>query len=287
MKRIFTPSGEIVHSKYSGQPPSRWLDPDSESTYRIRPHPRYGADSVFYEFNSHGYRCAEFSARRELNVLSVGCSYTFGLGLPAEETYPALLCQAIEQRLGMSVANWNLGIPGCSNDFMSRALLAGLPALRPDFVLVMFTELSRREFITADMVRVNVFPHMRGRPQRKLDREILKHHRALWTPYQDQENFYKNYKLIELLLDRAEVEWVFTSTDPSEIAPLLPLLDRTRYLGHSLEAIDTARDHLHRGPESQRRFVAHVVDDVTHRLRQAVAKREARPSRVSTLTSPS
>lgn len=278
MTKIFTRSGEIPHSKFSGRPASPWMDPDSEANYRYRPHPEYSAESISYRFNSYGYRCGEFSERREINVVSIGCSYTFGLGLPVHETFPELICGEISKRFDRSVSNWNLGLPGHSNDFISRTLLAALPELRPDFVLIMFTEFSRREYITADERRINVFPHMRGKPATRMDRAVLKYHRKLWTSGQDQENFYKNYQLAALLLDGAGIDWMFTMTGLEEVGPMLPLLDRGRFLGCSLEKVDLARDHLHPGRESQRRFVACASIPVCERIEATLLERAARSS---------
>lgn len=53
---------------------------------------------IEYIYNSHGYRCDEFDNQ---DILILGCSYTSGVALPVEKTWPYFL----SKKMNMSYAN--------------------------------------------------------------------------------------------------------------------------------------------------------------------------------------
>ena len=62
--------------------------------------------------------------------------------------FTKLSCERLREETGKSVVNWNLGSGGASNDFITRLLFLAYPILKPDLVIINFTEPSRREYIT-------------------------------------------------------------------------------------------------------------------------------------------
>jgi lysophospholipase L1-like esterase len=106
-------------------------------------------------FNQYGLRDRERSlepAARTTRILVLGDSVTFGMGVPLEQTYPALTEALLNAALGpgaRSVEVLNFGIPGY-NTLHSLAQLreVGL-TFRPDIVVVGFlyndVELSNRQ----------------------------------------------------------------------------------------------------------------------------------------------
>lgn len=67
---------------------------------------------IQYRFNSHGFRSCEFD--RATSVLCLGCSFTMGIGLPLEQTWPWIL----QQKTGIKC--WNLGLGGVGLDTIFR-----------------------------------------------------------------------------------------------------------------------------------------------------------------------
>ena len=61
---------------------------------------------VFYNINKYGYRDEDFISNEEILIL--GCSYTFGNGLPEEFTWPKIFSNKINKK------NHNLAQPGDS-----------------------------------------------------------------------------------------------------------------------------------------------------------------------------
>ena len=69
---------------------------------------------IEYNYNSHGFRTDEFDCRPA--GLAFGCSYTEGVGLRYNETWPALLANKLSMHL------WNLGVGGASSGTIYRLL---------------------------------------------------------------------------------------------------------------------------------------------------------------------
>jgi hypothetical protein len=59
--------------------------------------------SIDYHYNSSGYRCSEFNDQK---IMILGCSETFGYGLPVEKTWPYILSEK------MNMDYVNLAKPG-------------------------------------------------------------------------------------------------------------------------------------------------------------------------------
>jgi hypothetical protein len=53
-------------------------------------------DVVYYDINNHGYRSDEFDKDNE--VLVLGCSQTFGTGIPNNFTWPDLVCKYLNKK---------------------------------------------------------------------------------------------------------------------------------------------------------------------------------------------
>ena len=70
--------------------------------------------SITYKYNSQGFRSEEFT--KQPAYVALGCSFTEGVGLPVESTWPYLLAE----KIGYTV--WNLGVGGCSINTCCRIL---------------------------------------------------------------------------------------------------------------------------------------------------------------------
>jgi len=76
----------------------------------------YRTKSVEYKLNSEKYRTYEFDELTDIenSILLVGCSNTFGHGVSTDEN----IAYFLEQKTGRHVIN--LGVPSCSNWFISQ-----------------------------------------------------------------------------------------------------------------------------------------------------------------------
>ena len=92
-----------------------------------------------------GYRCPSWDPLPEgkKNVIVLGCSHTYGVGLKDNEHWVHFLSQHNTSRLRY----WNLGQPGASADKIVRILYGTEQLLFPEIVIVCWPLWSRRERI--------------------------------------------------------------------------------------------------------------------------------------------
>jgi hypothetical protein len=238
----------------SGYPASEkhfWCPGDTVESYRRRGgHPRYGETDIVYEYNRLGYRCPEFDSRADLRVLAIGCSYAFGLGLPREQLFHELFAARLRAETSRSVVLWNLGKPAASNDYICRMAYLALRQLNPHVVLVNFTHLGRREYLSVQNKLIEYYSNWeRGDA---VTEEICGHFDALSSPFDDCLNFFRNYKAVETLL--AGRTWLFSHIQSENfLPPLAEHLDREGFAG-TLNFLDRARDESHPGERSHRQL---------------------------------
>jgi hypothetical protein len=235
-----------------------WYPIDTEERFdKYGGHPFYGKTDIMYRHNKHGYRCPEFDCVADIRVISLGCSYVFGIGLKDDEVFSAIVCQQLQRNLNKSIIHWNLGVCGCSNDFIARLIYLAVPVLKPDLIMINFTHTARRDYIS--VTKDPVFYHPSAQSSNIAIKEICDHFRALTSLHDDRLNCFRNYKGIAAYL--SERHWLFSesgnSLNPTEGASLSQLLrghlDTLFYVG-KIEKVDTARDHEHPGPNSHKKL---------------------------------
>jgi len=226
----------------------QWLSADDPVGYRQRGgHPVYGEHDVVYRMNRLGYRGPEFDAAAQVRIITVGCSYVMGIGVAEADLFHERFAARLRAESSKSTVVWNLGRAGVSNDYICRLLHLAVPRLDPHMVLINFTHAARREYLSVQNQPKHYNPAFA--PADAVTREIFGHFAALSSPYDDQLNFYKNYKAIELIL--AGRCWLYSHIKPHELEPLAAHVDARRYAG-PLRFVDRARDGGHAGPESHR-----------------------------------
>ncbi len=96
-----------------------------------------------YRLNSYGYRCPTWDPMPDgkKNVVILGCSHTFGLGLDDNQHWVHHLSKHNTSRLRY----WNLGVPGASGDSCVRTLWGTQKLIDPRIVIICWPDESRRE----------------------------------------------------------------------------------------------------------------------------------------------
>ena len=110
--------------------PEHCFDP---AHYQQYPH------TVDYSFNELGFRTRSVDSITGNEILAIGDSFTLGLGVAQEHTWPSQL----EQQLKYPVLNFAMN--GASNDWIARKTQQLLTWLRPRAILVHYTFSHRRE----------------------------------------------------------------------------------------------------------------------------------------------
>ena len=93
--------------------------------------------------SSHGYRCPKWDPMPDgkKNVVVLGCSHTYGVGLEDNEHWVHHVSQHNTTRLRY----WNLGQPGASADKVVRILHGCEKVIHPSIIIVCWPSWSRRE----------------------------------------------------------------------------------------------------------------------------------------------
>ena len=127
-----------------------WLPTDTKENYekliQDPGHAKYFAElgwdqpgSITYRINSDGFRADEFDGGPYM--VALGCSYTAGIGLPDQATWPRL----VATELGLVCANLAWG--GYSADSCYRLAEYWVPELRPKYVCMLVPPLHRVEIL--------------------------------------------------------------------------------------------------------------------------------------------
>jgi hypothetical protein len=82
---------------------------------------------ITYKFNSHGFRCDEFT--EDPSIMFLGCSNTIGIGLPLEDNWPTLVSNELNLKM------INLGIGGSGSDTAFRLANHYIPQLKPKILI--------------------------------------------------------------------------------------------------------------------------------------------------------
>jgi hypothetical protein len=125
------------------------------------------------------YRCPSWDPMPDgkKNVVILGCSHTYGVGLEDNEHWVHFLSQHNSERLRY----WNLGQPGASADKLVRILHGCEKLIHPNIIIVCWPDWSRRE-------RLDRHPE-----SLTSDNEYLKTESDLT----DRNNFLKNVFFVE------------------------------------------------------------------------------------------
>ena len=242
-------SGEIPKTGYENKK-YKWFSTDIPTKNFPTPH----NDEVLYEFNNHGYRSDDFQ-KKFINVMTVGCSFAFGNGIPANKRFGRIFCDLLEE----NVCDWNFAWPGTSGNYVARIISSCIPFLKPDILLVNFPHMSRREFfdaqgeVFAHRLRIEINPDKSG--------DLQEAHISLVSLYQDMYQFLMNYRLIESIAKIHNVKWMYSiQRGDQDVYKMIHNLIDESCLVDSLNKIDVARDGGHPGVESHANHARNYFD---------------------------
>lgn len=111
-----------------------------DSPDKIRNGNPYTEDQISYKWNSHGFRCNDF-VEGSRNILCLGDSFTVGLGLPVEDTWPMQVGKLYDPEVEV----YNLGLCAGSYDYALRAIHKTVDVLKPEAIFILTPLVSNRE----------------------------------------------------------------------------------------------------------------------------------------------
>lgn len=187
---------------------------------------------VEYRFNSIGYRTSPVDQYRGDEILAIGDSFTLGLGVAQQHTWPDQLSRLLDY----PVLNFSLN--GASNDWMARKTQQLLTRFTPRAVVVHYS-----------------FSHRRERPS--LD--WTDDERTECEPfYSDQEN-YENWRRAFDYFAQINIPVVHGFVNNWHTQPV----DYNSLPGKviaPIAAIDLARDGFHYGIDTNRRLAERITN---------------------------
>ena len=194
--------------------------------------------AITYKFNSYGFRSDEIDDRD--CMIALGCSFTIGIGLPVESTWP----QIVGRQLGLVPHTMAWG--GTSADTCFRLAEYWIPQLKPKAVFMLAPPPSRFELIRASGVPPveNYMPQSESRSASEID-SFLKH----WHTMDENArlNQKKNKLAIQAMCSDSNIPFfVYNAFD---------------HMAMSREEIGYARDRMHGGPAGHDRLAKIMLND--------------------------
>ena len=173
-------------------------------------------DDIVYKFNSMGYRDIEQYSGNE--ILAIGDSFTLGLGVNVDDTWPAQLSKI----LNYPVLNFSLN--GASNDWIVRRASELMNFFNPNAIIVHYT-----------------FSHRRERPFPDWHDDERTECEPLYSNEQNLTNWQENFKKINQLSAPIVHSFIPNWHTPFDCSSTPNIIAPTTQ-------IDYARDRFHYGP---------------------------------------
>lgn len=138
-----------------------WIPSDTQELYSKNLKHRYNElkdngwidNSFTYDFNSYGFRCKEFS--NDPTIMFLGCSFTFGIGLPIETVWSSIVADKL------NLHNANLAVGGGALDTAFRLCHGYIDIIKPKIVVLMVPPGIRLEIVTdTDTILLNAHAHL-------------------------------------------------------------------------------------------------------------------------------
>ena len=197
--------------------------------------------AITYDYNHQGFRDDAFDDRP--CGIALGCSYTEGIGVAAQDTWPSQLTHLV----GFKV--WNLGIGGVGIDTCFRAMDFWIPILKPRFVALLDPPIARLEICRADGGYTNLLTigwenSDATSPQDKFVRHWFAQEKN-W-----QEHHRRHILAMRMLAQDAGVPFVHIFNGPI-MQPSGDYKQDARFFTRGgLDILDRARDLAHAGPKT-------------------------------------
>ena len=158
-----------------------------------------------YTYNELGFR-GDSIHKDGFKIMTLGDSNTEGIAVNDNQTWPHIFSNLIPNSVDL-----NFGLAGSSNDYIARTLLTHYDLIKPDLVLIMYTEPLRREVYTKfggihPFSAVNKWGYMEDTEDGK---EIQLYKTLLNNENEDFINWYKNHLLIKYFLESKGCNWLW------------------------------------------------------------------------------
>lgn len=191
---------------------------------------------ITYAINSQGFRGKDFDSSAK-NIVALGDSFTIGVGLRENETWPYIL----GEKLALPVHNIAWG--GWSCDTLFRMSRYWIPELCPDLVVMLAPSSVRLELLTSDTEELTVTSH-----DDISNNNYLKHWFA--NDSNSELNRIKNIMAIEMICKKLNIRFMCYLQDTEMTGRL------------ATDPTNVARDNMHCGTKTHSMFVEKILRDL-------------------------
>lgn len=227
-------------------------------------------DDVTYDINRYGMRSSNIDIlSHKVDSLVFGCSFSYGIGVPLENTWPDL----VNQYLGQDHKLVNLSIPGCSISKLSRVLYTTVQYSKPTNVFILFPHLSRDEIIVK---RENSKTNLPGTDYTVInfimnylsdDKELLDYIQTYLKTFELENykvNAYRSFQVIKHLTDSLNINLYVSSWCPQTYYMLGHVFDEKSIVPsfnfrHDRDGSLYARDGAHPGKRDHKDFADNLI----------------------------
>ena len=201
-------------------------------------------DDLTYDLNNHGFRCRPFEDidHQKQQIMVLGCSYTFGVGLKQEQLWHDHLRLAFSDE---TTQIWNLGVPGYSNDAIVRLTWRFLEYIRPAIIFIQWSHFHRREYVREDN---SLWRILTNNP--KFWNDGSSEYKAFFmmhNDFNDQYCFEKNLVLVSNIARAYRLTFEYETIN-------------------NFPSMDKARDDEHPGPDSHKLFAVQIYNQYLNQV---------------------
>lgn len=233
---------------------SYWHSSDSEKSY-INNCKKFGntwrywnsADQIKYKTNFYGYRSIEFTdIKNDDFFIVLGCSHSFGVGLPLEDTYSNL----IACKIGIKYLNCSQGGGAANLIWTNSCLLIKNLKYKPRFVICQWPEIMRVNIFKDQSFFVCNPPALEEKFQ---DESIPNLYKAMLK----EESFF--YNSTRSYFDSVNIMWSMFGVEVINISfdPIMTKLANISYYDHY--KYPRARDNHHPGREFNQKICKDIL----------------------------
>jgi len=209
---------------------------------------------IEYKINSEGFRSKQFE-QGDRPIVCFGCSFTYGVGLPEEYTWPAIVSKHF------NIPAYNLGLPGMGLDAATMYATNWLvdEIWRPRAICVLLPPPGRIDYFVDEevtmppppMYRLGNLWHDISYNEEKPNQTTKQLIESIpFTSYMMQR---RNWKTLKLLAHYLNIPFVYADTIYTDIHPKD---------FNVLQAEPLARDLMHAGLPWQQRTAKYLIDQL-------------------------
>jgi len=146
----------------------KYLDEKDEEGYN-------SGEKFEYRLNSDYFRSFHFSKleKKNYNILTTGCSYTFGHGLPEECIWPTLIEEKIKL-INKNVKVFNLGLPGLGIDAIINNVISFIDKYGvPNVIIALLPDINRSVIYSPNLKKYKLYAPSTNYIQNKKNDENL------------------------------------------------------------------------------------------------------------------